>query len=177
MAMKILFMAFFFFTSFNLKALEWSDRYLFVVGDIAVRESQIKESQEYLQVMSCSNTEGILASSFKHLQKGNPEPSSFIPLFQLMVYSSSYKIKASSKVISLYKKAIQEKKCDTDNSVNVSSELFQKFIELEIFLRSRYFPNAGRDEASSAVQNSSSGIKSLLDSLKDQIRVEVLSGK
>lgn len=173
-AMKYLSLALLLSLSLPIYAQVWSDKYLFVIGDMAIRESQIEKTRDYLKTMNCVNPNGVLASAFKSLWQDQKKPHSFIPFYQLMVYSNSYKIHAESKVKSLYKKAILEKNCDPKNKVDVNSSFFQKFLELEIFLRSRYLPGQARGQDTKGLSEGS--LKSLLESLKDQIKTQVLLG-
>src|SRR5690606_38442200 len=97
----------------------------------------------------------------------------FIPFYQLKVYAESYKVSANNKITGLYKKSLTSGNCDPTNSIDVDDSYFQKFIGLEIFLRSRYLTASGVQEGSRPSVKAS--LTSLLESLKDQIRVEVLT--
>ena len=155
----------------------FSDSYVFVVGDMAIRKSQLPLSQDMLLAMNCANPEGILARAFKPLtdKKKKIVKEEFLPFFQLMVYSRSYNIKVPDRVLTLYKKSLAVNNCDQDKKIEKNFSFFQNFLALELFLRSRYV-NLGegrvQDVQYQAIEQS---LKSLIDSMKEQIDYEVFA--
>lgn len=144
---------------------------------MAIRKTQLELTQDMIRAMGCANPEGLLARTFKHLtnkQKTIPKED-FLPFFQLMVYSSSYKIKANDKVIALYKKSLSANECDRERKIEKSFSFFQKFLELELFLRSRYV-SAGEGRVQDVqYQSIEQSLKSLIESIKEQIDYEVFA--
>lgn len=148
----------------------YKGKYLFVVGDLAVREEQLKLTQEFLKLMSCIDSDNILPAYFNSLIKNqNNHPNDYVDFYKLLVYSASYKVAIDEKVISIYKNSSRKGKCKNPLITDQDFYFYKKILELEVFLRSR-FQVTGEANTRFRLR----GIRSLLESLRDQIKVDYL---
>ncbi len=167
-----------------------TDRFIFKVANQVYSLSDLKKTKLRLAALKCmypdSLTHRIFWSDFKKLNLENIKFNAefdkdqikkfedLLPYYKLMTYSQSHEVVVQEVLKKYFKLSATQNKCDL--SVFEGKEFeskFQKVVQLEVFVRSRFLPSESQGKTSAGdIDKAVSGARNLINSIDQQIDEE-----